>query len=106
MSEECRRRKFFRERTAVHRYERFAGTLTFVVQMVGDMLLARAVLAEYHHAHVSGSYQPYPVHDFLKGGTFTGEHRHTALSRLPFFLYGTEKRNQFILHKLFGNIVY
>ena len=30
----------------------------------------------------------------------------TALSRLSFFLYGTEKRDQFILHKLFGDIVY
>ncbi len=70
------------------------------------MFLARAVLSEYHHAHVGCCYQPYAVHDFLKGGTFTGEHGHTGLSRLPFFLYGTEKRDKFILHKLFGDIVY
>ena len=70
------------------------------------MLLACAVLTEYHHAHIGSRHQPYAVHDFLKGGTFTGEHRHTALSRLSSFLYGTEKRNKFILHKLFGDIVY
>ena len=43
---------------------------------------------------------------FLKGGTFTGEYRHTALSCLTFFQYGTDQGDKFILHKLFGNIVY
>jgi iron complex outermembrane receptor protein len=70
------------------------------------MLLARAVLTKYHHAHIGGGYQPYAVHDFLKGGTFTGEYRHTALSCLTFFQYGTDQGDKFILHKLFGNIVY
>ena len=39
----------------------------FIMQMVGDMLIARSVLSEYHHAHVGDGYQLYPVHDFLKG---------------------------------------
>ncbi len=62
--------------------EGFARTFALVVQVVGDMFLARAVLTKYHHAHIGGGYQPYAVHDFLKGGTFTGEYRHTALSCL------------------------
>ena len=31
----------------------------------------------------------YEEGDFLKGGTFTGEYRHTALSCLTFFQYNT-----------------
>jgi hypothetical protein len=76
------------------------------VQVVGNMFLTRAVLSEYHHAHIGSGYQPYTVHDFLKCGTVTGEHRHTALSCLTFFQYGTDQGDKFILHKLFGNIVY
>ena len=38
------------------------------MQQVGNMLLARAVLTKYHHAHIGGGYQPYAVQDFLKGG--------------------------------------
>ena len=30
-------------------------------------IFARAVLTKYHHAHIGGGYQPYAVHDFLKG---------------------------------------
>ena len=67
VSEESGRSKFFGERSAVHSHEGLARTLAFIMQVVGDMLLARAVLSEYQHAHVSGGYQPYPVHDFLKG---------------------------------------
>lgn len=69
------------------------------------MFLACAVLPEYHHAHIGSGYQPYPVHDFLKGGTLTGEHGHTAVSRLSFFLYGMEKWNEFVFHKLFGYVI-
>ena len=83
-----------------------ACPFTFVVQVVGKMFFTCSVLSEYHHAHIGSGYQPYTVHDFLKGGTFTGKHGHTALSRLSFFLYGTEKSDQFILHKLFGDIIY
>ena len=73
--------------------------------MVGDMLLACAVLSEYHHAHVGDGYQLYPVHDFLKGGTFTGEHGHPAVSRLTLFLYGADKGDEFVLYKFLWNIV-
>lgn len=44
VSEESRRRKFFGERSAVHSYKRLSCPLALVVQQVGDMLLARAVL--------------------------------------------------------------
>ena len=86
-------------------------TTTLVVQVVGNMFLTRAVLSEYHHAHIGSGYQPYTVHDFLKCGTVTGEHRHTALSCLTFFQYGTDQGDKFILHKpvsythLHGNLV-
>ena len=106
VSEECRRRKFFGERTAVHRHEWPARPFALFVQVVGDMLLARAVLSEYHHAHVGSGYQLYPVHDFLEGGTFTGEHRHPAVSRLPLLLYGANKGYEFILYQFFRDIVY
>ena len=75
------------------------------MQMVGDMLLARAVLSEDQHTHVGWCYQPYPVHDFLKGGTVTGKHGHTASPDIPFFQYGTEQRHEFVLHELFGYVV-
>ena len=48
-----------------------------------------AVTQSVWGGHIGGGYQPYAVHDFLKGGTFTGEYRHTALSCLTFFQYGT-----------------
>ncbi len=60
------------------------------MQMVGDMLLARAVLSEDQHTHIGGGYQPYPVHDFLEGGTVTGKDGHTAPSNTVFFQYGAE----------------
>ena len=72
---------------------------------MGDMLLARAVLSEYHHTHIGSGYQPYAMHDFLKGGTFTDEHGHTAVSHLTLLLYGTEKWNEFVFHKLFGYVI-
>ena len=75
------------------------------MQMVGDMLLARAVLSEYQYAHVGWCYQPYPVHDFPEGGTVTGKHGHTAPPDIPLFQYGTEKRHEFVLHELFGYVV-
>ena len=70
------------------------------------MFLARAVLPEYHHAHIGSGYQLYPVHDFLKGGTFTGEHGHPAVHRLTLFLYGTDKGDEFVLYQFLWNIVY
>ena len=70
------------------------------------MLLARAVLSEYHHTHIGSGYQPYAMHDFLKGGTFTDEHGHTAVSHLTLLLYGTEKWNEFVLYQFFRYIVY
>ena len=85
VSEECRRRKLFGERTTVHRNERFSCPFAFVVQQVGDMLLARAVLPEYQHAHVGGGYQPYPLHDGLERRAVTREQGHTAPSGVPFF---------------------
>ena len=69
------------------------------------MLLARAVLSEYQHAHVGGGYQPYPVHDFPEGGTVTGKHGHTASPDIPFFQYGAEQRHEFVLHELLGYVV-
>lgn len=90
VSEESRRRKFFGERTAVHSHKRLSCPLALVVQKVGNMLLACAVLPEYQHAHVGGGYQPYPVHDFLEGGTVTGKDGHTAPSNTVFFQYGAE----------------
>ena len=70
-----------------------------------DMLLARTVLSEYQHAHIGRGYQPYPVHDFLKGGTVTGKNGHTASPDISFFQNGMKQRHKFILHKLLGNIV-
>ena len=55
------------------------------MQMVGDMLFARAVLSGYQHTHVGWGYQPYPVHDFLKGGTVTCKDGHTASPDIPLF---------------------
>ena len=72
---------------------------------MGDVLLASAVLSEYHYAHVGDGYQLYPVHDFLKGGTFTGEHEHPAVSRLPLLLYGADKGDEFVLYQFLWNIV-
>ncbi len=54
------------------------------------MLLARAVLTKYHHAHIGGGYQPYAVHDFRKAEPSranTGIRR----CRLTFFQYGTDQ---------------
>ena len=76
--------------------------VAFIMQMVGDMLLARAVLSEYQYAHVGWCYQPYPVHDFPEGGTVTGKHGHTAPPDIPLFQYGTEKRHEFVLHECLG----
>ena len=105
MSEECRGRKFFGERTAVHSHKRFSCPLALIMQMVGDMLLARTVLPEYQYTHIGRGYQPYPVHDFLKGGTVTGKNGHTASPDTPFFQDVAKQRHKFILHKLFGNVV-
>ena len=55
------------------------------MQQVGNMLLARAVLTKYHHAPIGGGYQPYAVHDFLKGGTFTGEYRPVSYTHLDVY---------------------
>ena len=85
VSEESRRRKLFGERSAVHSNERLSCPLALVVQQVGDMLLARAVLTEYQHAHVGWCYQPYPLHDGLKRRAVTREQRHTASSDISFF---------------------
>ena len=89
VSEESRRRKFFGERTAVHSHKRLSCPLALVVQKVGNMLLARAVLSEYQHAHVGGGYQPYPLHDGLERRAVTREQGHTVSSGVPFFQYGT-----------------
>jgi hypothetical protein len=45
------------------------------------------------------------VHNFLKGGTITGEYWHTAVSRLTLFLYGANKGDELIFHKLFGDVI-
>ena len=105
VSEESRRRKFFGERTAVHSHKRLSCPLALVVQQVGDMLLARAVLPEYQHAHVGGGYQPYPLHDGLERRAVTREQGHTASPDIPLFQYGTEQRHEFVLHELFGYVV-
>ena len=105
VSEESRRRKFFGERTAVHSHKRLSCPLALVVQQVGDMLLARAVLPEYQHAHVGGGYQPYPLHDGLERRAVTREQGHTAPSDIPFFQYGTEQRDELVFHKLLGYVV-
>ena len=105
VSEESGRSKLFGERSAVHRHKRLARTFAFVMQVVGDMLLTRAVLPEYQHAHIGGGYQPYTVHDFPEGGTVTGKDGHTAPSDTAFFQYGTEQRHKFVLHELFWYVV-
>lgn len=45
------------------------------------------------------------MHNFLKGGTITGEYWHTAVSRLTLFLYGANKGDELIFHKLFGDVI-
>jgi hypothetical protein len=45
------------------------------------------------------------VHDFLKGGTVTGKHGHTAPPDIPFFQYAAEQRHKFVLDQLFGYVV-
>lgn len=38
------------------------NTLAFIVQEMGNMFLACAVLPEYQHTHVGWIYQPYRLH--------------------------------------------
>ena len=87
VSEESRRRKLFGERSVVHSHKRLSCPLALIVQQVGDMLLARAVLPEYQHAHIGGGYQPYPLHDGLERRAVTREQGHTASSDILFLQY-------------------
>ena len=40
---------------------------------------------ETEHAHIGGGYQPYAVHDFLKGGTFTVSYTHLDVYKRQVF---------------------
>ena len=69
------------------------------------MLLARAVLPEYQHAHIGWGYQPYPLHDGLERRAVTREQWHTAPSGVPFFQYVPQQGDELVLHKLLGYVV-
>ena len=76
------------------------------MDVLGDMLLARAVLAQYQNAHPSGCNKVYPFLDVAVCFPLPYEYRYLALPFLFTFLdNGMEKRNEFVLHQLFGNIV-
>ena len=76
------------------------------MDVLGDMLLARAVLAQYQHAHPGGRNKMYPFLDIAVCFSLPYEYRDLALPFLFTFLdNGTEKRYEFVLHQLFGNVV-
>ena len=105
MPEKCRRGKLDGERAAIHRHEGLAGTLAFFMQVMGYMLLARTVLAEYQHAHLGRGNQLYPLHDGSESRTVTGEHGHVPLSAVLFFLNVAEQRDKLVLDQQLGDVV-
>lgn len=60
--------QLLRQQPAVHRHERLARPPAPCVYLLGDVLLARAALARYQHAHVGGRHQPYPPVYLAEGG--------------------------------------
>ena len=75
MPEKGGRGEYWSKRTAIDRHQRFVGKAALGIDVLGDMLLARAVLIQYQHAHLDRCNQMYRFLIF----------RYASLCRLSYY---------------------